>query len=158
MQDSFVPLIVAAGAFLAGIVWRVRPAVRTRRRVSREAWRQAQARIEEAPDGPARARALCDAADLAAAQVRGGGRASALYLRAIRSDPGSVEVVARAVAALGRRPHGLETLLWRRLALIPWEQSREATRASLDALRSLYEGPLRSGVRARAIAHAREMV
>src|SRR5208283_5110299 len=123
MQDSFVPLIVSAGAFLVVLLWRVRPLVAwtTKRRASREALRLAQARIAAAPEGAPRAQALCDAADLLARQqVRGPGSAKGLYLRAMRSDPTSVEVIRRAVAGLSRRPRALESLLWRRLASAPW--------------------------------------
>ncbi|HEX8793744.1 MAG TPA: hypothetical protein VF765_22530 [Polyangiaceae bacterium] len=81
---------------------------------------------------------------------------TAVHLRAVRDEPASPKVVEEAVAALSRRPRALETVLWRHLALAPWEGRREAVLASLDALCSLYEGRLRSQVRARAIAHARE--
>jgi hypothetical protein len=158
MQESFVPLTLAAGAFLAVLLWRVRPLVEwtTLRRASREALHEAQARIESAQDGSERARALCDAADLLATQVRGRGSATGLYLRAMRSDPKSVDVVERAVAGLARRPRALESILWRHLATTPWDQSRGAAVAALDALRILYEGPLRNAVRARALANARD--
>jgi hypothetical protein len=82
----------------------------------------------------------------------------AVHLRAVRETPGSVQVVEQAIAALSRRPRALETVLWRHLAAAPWEGRREAVVASLDALRSLYEGRLRSPVRARAIAHAKQSV
>jgi hypothetical protein len=156
MQDAFVPLIASAGAFLVVLLWRVRPLAtwRKKRRASREALRAVRDKIERAPDGPTRANALCEAADLAATQVGRRGRASALYLRAMRSDPGSVRVIERAVSGLARRPHALESLLWRRLALAGWRESPEATRATLEALVRLYEGPLRSSVRARALANA----
>jgi hypothetical protein len=160
MQDSFLPLIVAAGAFLALLGWRVRPLVvwRTQQRASRQALLEARLRIEAAPEGPQRARALSDAADLAARQVRGRGRAAGLYLRAMRSDPTSVEVLQRAVAGLARRPRALESLLWRQLAIARWEESPGAAAVALDALRALYDGPLRNAVRARALANARKML
>lgn len=156
MQDSFFPLIVAAGAFLALLAWRVRPLVvwRTKQRASRQALREARARIQAAPEGPERARALCDAADLVARQVRGRGSAPGLYLRAMRSDPKSVDVLHRAVAGLVRRPRALESLLWRHLAIAPWKESPDGAVAALDALRALYEGPLRNAIRARALAYA----
>ncbi|HXN30690.1 MAG TPA: hypothetical protein VN894_02470, partial [Polyangiaceae bacterium] len=97
MQDSFAPLIVSAGAFLAVLLWRVRPLVawRTKQRAEREAIHEALARVDAAPEGTERALALCDAADLLARQVRGPGSAKGLYLRAMRSDPTSVEVIRR---------------------------------------------------------------
>lgn len=82
--------------------------------------------------------------------------ASGLYLRAIRSDPTSVDVIERASVALATRPRTLESLLWRHLAVAgPWTgPARPAARASIDRLRTLYEGPLRNAVRARALANA----
>jgi hypothetical protein len=155
MQDWSIPLVVAAAAFLAVLVWRVRPFVAwgRSRREGREALREAQARIDAARSEPERAAALCDAAGL----VRAGG-AKGLYLRAMRADPSSVNVVERAVAGLSHRPRSLESLLWRRLATSAWTESADATRAALDALRVLYEGPLRDAVRARAMAHARDVL
>jgi hypothetical protein len=158
LQDSFVPLVVATGAFLAVLVWRVRPEVpwsRTRR-ASRVALRQATERIDAAPDDAERARALCDAADLVAKHVNGLASAKALYIRALRTDPASVEVVQRAVAGMARRPRTLESLLWRHLAAMSWNESRDATRATLEALRALYDGRLKNAVRARALANARD--
>jgi hypothetical protein len=153
MQDWSVPLIVATAAFLAVLVWRVRPVVaRGRARgATAEALREAHARIEAATSEPDRAIALCEAAALVG--PRG---ARGLYLRAMRADPASASVVERAAAGLARRPRALESLLWRHLATTPWTTSREATRAALDVLRTLYEGPLRNPVRAQAMAHARD--
>ncbi len=153
MQDWSLPLILAAGAFLLILVWQVRPLVAwasLRKVGSGQAMREAMARVESATDDAARAVALCDAADLSATRGRG------LYLRALRADPRSVQVVQRAVARLSKRPRALESLLWRHLGSVPWTEAREATRASLDALRVLYEGPLRNAVRARAMTHARD--
>jgi hypothetical protein len=161
MKDSFVPLALAAAAFLALLVWRVLPlGLWTRGRASRSAFREAQSRIEAAKDDPERALALCDAADAvstAKVQAVGArGRVTGLYLRAMRTDPGSVDVVKRVVAGLSRRPRALESLLWRHLGAARWDQSPEATAAVLDALGALYEGPLRSAVRARALRNARD--
>jgi len=152
VQDWSVPLIVAASAFLLVLLWRVRPLVDWGRRGGGQAMKQAMARVESATDDAARAIALCDAADLSVTRGR------SLYLRALRADPRSVEVVQRAVARLSRRPRALESLLWRHLGSVPWTEAREASRASLEALRVLYEGPLRNAVRARAMAHARDVL
>jgi hypothetical protein len=155
MQDWSTPLIIAATAFLTVLLWRIRPAFGPRRRASREALRDARARIESSVDEQARARALCDAADVLAKGLRGAANATGLYMRAIRSDPRSVEVVHRAVVGLARRPRALESLLWRHLAMSPWSgPSRESTRAALEALRTLYDGMLKNPVRARALANA----
>jgi hypothetical protein len=154
MQEWSTPLVLATGAFLAVLLWRVRPAWPWggKRRASRQALRDARARIETAKDGPARALALCDAADLSTR-----GSAAGLYQRALRTDPGSAEVVRRAVAALTSRPRALESLLWRALAAAPWTgDSRDAARLALEALGTLYDGPLKNAVRARAFTHARD--
>jgi hypothetical protein len=123
----------------------------------REAMREARGRIEAAPTPQARALALCDAADLMTGTFRGSANASGLYLRAMRTDPRSPAIITRAVAGLQARPHALESLLWRHLAQAPWtSESRDATRTVLDALRVLYERPLRNSIRARALGNARD--
>jgi hypothetical protein len=159
MEGLSPPLLAAVGAFLLVLLWRVRPALPwgPRLRASREALRDAKARIEQAPTPQARALALCDAADIMAHSVAGTSNASGLYMRAMRTDPASTEVVSRAVAGLSSRPRALELLLWRHLAQAPWtSDSREATRTVLDALRLLHEGPLKNAIRARALANARD--
>jgi hypothetical protein len=157
MQDWSIPLTFSTAAFFAWVIWRVRPATGWGRRplASRAEVRAARARIAQARDASDRALALCDAADIMAKTIGGAPSARGLYLRALRSDPGSAAIVQRTAAGLASRPRQLESLLWRHLALAPWEgASRDAARASLDILRSLYEGPLRSSTRARALAHA----
>ncbi len=159
MQEMSTPLVVAAGAFLVVVLWRVRPALPWARgtKASREALREARARIESTQEPGPRARLLCDAADLTVPGGGGYASAAALYQRAMRTDPTSAEVVARAVAGLSARPRALESLLWRTLAGLPWTgDSRDAARAALDALRALHEGPLKNAVRARALANARD--
>ena len=155
MQTWSTPLILATAAFLAVLVWRVRPAIGPRRRASREALREARTRIDSAADEPSRAVALCDAADVLAKGLGGGANATGLYMRAIRSDPRSADVVRRAAEGLARRPRALESLLWRHLASVPWTgPSRDAVRTSLEALRALYDRPLRNPIRARAVGNA----
>jgi hypothetical protein len=153
VQDWSIPLGVATAAFLAALVWRVRPLVggAARGRAGREAVKAAHARVDAAKTAAERADALCDAAGLV-----GTGGARGLYLRAMREAPASVAIVERAAASLARRPRALEALLWRRLGATPWADSRDATAAALDALVRLYEGPLRNTVRAKAIANARQ--
>src|ERR1035438_2940539 len=132
MQGLSTPLVVAAASFLLIMLRRGRPALRGggRRRASREALREARARIELAPDPAARALALCDAADLMASAVAGASGASGLYQRAMRTDPKSAVSVGRAVAGLANRPRALESLLWRPLAQGAFTaDSREATHA-----------------------------
>lgn len=160
MQASSIALVVATGAFVVMLLWRVRPAFGGGRRGGRAAFKEAQGRIEAAPDEPSRARALCDAAEVVgAARIAGSSRAKGLYMRALRADPASVEVISRTVAGLSRRPRALEAVLWRHLGSGPWSGAGAgATVATLDALRALYEGPLKNAVRARALAYASEAV
>jgi hypothetical protein len=154
VEDWSIPLVVATAAFLALLLWRVRPFFgEGGGGAGREALREAQTRIEAAKTEAERATALCDAAD----RMRAGG-AKGMYLRAMRADPASAAIVTRVVAGLSRRPRTLESLLWRYLASRTWTESKEATRAALDALRVLYEGPLKNAVRAKAMAHARDAV
>jgi hypothetical protein len=152
VEDWSIPLVVATAAFLALLLWRTRPFIGGRDTAAeRAALREAQARIEAAKTEPERATALCDAAERMRA-----GEAKGMYLRAMRADPASAQVVERAVAGLAGRPRTLESLLWRYLSSRAWTGSKEATRAALDALRVLYEGPLKNTVRAKAMAHARD--
>jgi hypothetical protein len=163
LNAPLLPLALAAAIFFVFVAWRVRPLVlirswNTQRRGVSGALADAKARIAAATDGQTRARALCDAADIVVKRPRGRGSAAAFYLRAMRSNPKSADVVRRAATGLARRPRALEGLLWRYLATVRWNEAPDATAAALDALRALYEGPLRKAVRARAIANAREMV
>jgi hypothetical protein len=156
MQDWHIPLILAAAVFLAFLLWRMRPAVFAFPSGKQRAnLREAQARIEAAKDDAGRAVALCDAADASAAQAGGVTRAIGFYLRAMRSDPRSAEIVERAAAGLARRPRALESLLWRRLGAEAWSgDSRAAAKAALRHLAALYDGPLRNAPRARALENA----
>jgi hypothetical protein len=161
MEDLSIPLAVATGAFLALLLWRLRPAMPwdPGRKAAREALRAARARIDAATDARARAIALCDAADILSRRVAGAGGAMGLYLRALRADPSSPDLVERAAAGLATRPHSLESLLWRHLGASAWTgESVPAVRASLDGLRTLYEGRLHNAARARALTQARELV
>ncbi len=155
MEGLSTPLLVAVVLFLGVVLWRVRPAIGfgRKRGASRAAVREQMARVDAAKTDAERAAALCDAADLLA--VRG---ARGLYQRALRADPGSPAVVGRVVAGLSRRPRVLEGVLWRHLAGAPWKETKDATAASLEALRGLYDGPLRKGVRGRAMARAKEAI
>jgi hypothetical protein len=153
MQSLSTPLLVAVALFLGVLLWRVRPAFGFGHRpgASSKAVKEKLARAEAAKDDHDKALALCDAADLLAARGAVG-----LYLKAMRIDPSSVQIVERTVAGLSRRPRALESVLSRHLGATPWAPCRDATVAALDALRTLYEGPLRSPVRAKLFAQARD--
>jgi hypothetical protein len=156
MQDWHIPLIVAAAVFLAFILWKMRPAVFALPSGKHRAkLRDAQKRIEAAKDDASRAAALCDAAEAAATQPGGVTSATGYYLRAMRTDPRSPDIVDRAAAGLSRRPRALESLLWRRLGAEPWSgEGRAAAQAALRHLATLYDGPLQNAARARALENA----
>jgi hypothetical protein len=149
-------VLLVAMLFGAFMVWRLRPAFGEGRAAApaRGALRDAKKRIESASSAEERALALCDAGDACAASLRVN-TAVAYYLRAMRTDPGSSALVERATKGLARRPHALESLLWRRLGAEPWaSSSKSAAATALRSLASLYEGPLRNRARARALDHA----
>jgi hypothetical protein len=151
-----IPLVIAAALFGGFMIWRIRPALREPRTTAaaRGALRDAKKRIEATTTAKDRALALSDAGDACAASFR---TTSAIgyYLRAMRADPTSSALVQRAAMGLGRRPHALESLLWRRLGAEPWVgPSRGAAVTALRELADLYEGPLRNRARARAFDHA----
>jgi hypothetical protein len=154
MENWQIPLGVATLAFLALLLFKVRPAIFPSRRTkeAREALRVAKERIEGAKTDEERALALCDAAD--ASLTAGSGVTSAIgfYLRAMRTNPRSAQIVERAAAGLARRPRALENLLWRRLGAEEWKG--DAARAALRHLATLYGGPLKSAVRAKALENA----
>ena len=154
---SYVPLLISAIVFAAYLVFKSRPmlsAVGPRGRAAAKAFHDAQARLAAAPHDEARARALCDAAD-AAARLGKTSSAVGFYLRAMRADPTSREVVERAAVALARRPSALENLMWRHLGAAPWGgASREASVASLRTLAGIYAKKKRTEPRARALENA----
>jgi hypothetical protein len=155
-----VPLVVATLAFFAFLSWKLRPAMGTAGGGSKAAaLRAAKQRIEAAKTDQARALALSDAGDAAAAGLTGSGSAIGYYLRAMRASPHSADLVARASKGLARRPRALESLLWRRLGAEPWSGGGEAAaRAALDELARLYSGPLKNAARARAIENAKALL
>ncbi|MBX3204342.1 MAG: hypothetical protein KF764_04700 [Labilithrix sp.] len=153
-MDWQIPLLVSAVVFAAFLVFRMRPAVTPRAREKAAALAVATKRIEESKDDAARAIALADAADACAALGRTNS-AVGYYLRALRSDPRSTQIVERTAAGLTRRPGALERLMWRHLAAHSWEgEHRDAAHASLRALAAVYAKRRRHRLRAEAIAHA----
>jgi hypothetical protein len=156
-MDWHVPLVVATLVFFAFTVWRVRPAFFSGRRGHpvRVALREAKKRIDEAKTDGERALALCDAGDACARSIGRTTGAIGYYLRAMRVNPASSDIVERAAAGLARRPRALESLLWRRLGAEPWTgNARPAALAALRYLAALYAGPLHQGTRARALEFA----
>ncbi|MCS6798628.1 MAG: hypothetical protein NZ898_08860 [Myxococcota bacterium] len=134
---------IAARAVLAS---RGRRGVPSERRAELDGLK-ARARAGTEPE--ARAAAWLEAARLAM-QVRRPDLAASYALRARRAAPRSTEAIDALVRALRarRRYRALERLLWRALA----EQDDAPVRTHLlEALVSLYEGPLRDRHRARAL-------
>lgn len=153
-MDWQVPLAIATLAFLAFIIWQVRPSFRGGGAPPRQALAAARAKVDAAKDDAERASALCDAGDAYATQLGRGGAAAAYYLRAMRCDPKSAALVERAAKGLSRRPRVLENVLWRRLGADPWSaETRAATVAAVRELEHLYHRRLKSPPRARALAH-----
>jgi hypothetical protein len=150
----------AAILFIAFLLFKMRPA---RRRGGALAARQLQAareRVRRAATPQERIEALCEAGALVA---RGAdpSAAAGFFLRAMRADPASADVIGRAIAALERpAPRLLEKMLWRRLSLLPWRgPPRAAARASALGLRHLYGRTIRDRSRAelmRKLAQALE--
>ena len=154
-----IPLVIAAIAFLAMIVWRARPSFGPGRPSLRIALKDARLRIEGAKDDPSKALALCDAADACALSLGRASTAFGYYLRAMRCDPRSVDILHRAARGLHRRPRDLESLMWRRLAADEWEGPlKEPAAAALAILIELYDRRLKSPLQARALEHARAML
>jgi hypothetical protein len=152
--DWQIPLLVSALVFAAFLIFRMRPAVTPGARASAAALTEAKRRIEAARNETARAMALADAADACASLGRTNS-AVGFYLRALRSDPRSTEIIQRASNGLARRPNSLELLMWRHLAAHPWEgENRKAAVAALRVLGKVYGKRRRHHVRAQAIMHA----
>src|ERR1700735_3590118 len=100
-----VPLVVATCVFFAFLLWRLRPAMGAATgRGKAGALRAAKQRVEAAKTDEERAIALCDAGDAAAAGLTGSDSAVGYYLRAMRTNPRSAELVGRAAKGLARRP------------------------------------------------------
>jgi hypothetical protein len=140
----------AAALFFLFLLVKMRPVRRRRDALSAEV-QAARERARRAGTPGERAEALCDAGTLA---IRGGRRrvtaAVGFFLRAMRAEPTSARVIERTTASLSKaRPRLLEKILWRRLALLPWDEDhRAAARATAVGLRDLYRREIRDRSRA----------
>ena len=153
-----IPLVIASAVFVLSLLWRLRPQMEDAgaARKKRGALSEAKKRLAAAKTDEERALALCDAGDAAASGLAGGESAISYYLRAMRLDPKSPELVARAAKGLARKPRALESLLWRRLGAEPWRGGGEAAaKYAVEELARLYAGPLRNSARARAMENAK---
>jgi len=148
-----VALTVAAIAFLALVLYRVRPRMGRRRRAPLgPALQAAREKLNAAKTDEERAAALCEAADACAAAFGRGEAAASYYMRAMRLAPASVDFVERACRNLEHRPRVLEGLLWRKLgADTDRNGTRDATLAALRGLVQVYSIRARNAPRARAV-------
>jgi hypothetical protein len=148
-----VALTVAAIAFLALVLYRVRPRMGRRRRAPfGPALKAARDKLNAATTDAERASALCEAADACAAAFGRGEAAASYYMRAMRLAPTSVEFVERACRNLEHRPRVLEGLLWRKLgADADRKGTHDATLAALRGLVQVYSIGARNAPRARAV-------
>ena len=150
------PLFLVSAVFIATMIWRLRPAMPPARSVDRKSLHAARTKLESASTDAVRAEALCEAGEISA---RAGRVTSAegYFLRAMRAAPHDETPVSRAAISLTRYPRALEALLWRRLGAEAWhEPNRRATIVTLTHLKTLYEGPRRKRVQARALEFARD--
>jgi hypothetical protein len=141
-----------AALFLLFLLVKMRPARRRRDALS-EAVQAARERARRATTADERADALCEAGTLAIRSQRRITAAVGFFLRAMRADPTSAQVIQRTTSALARRrPRLLEKILWRRLAVLPWDgPHRDAARAAAIGLRELYLREIRDRNRAEIL-------
>ncbi len=155
MTPTTIALLATVLLFALHVIVQVRPSLSRRAREADGKVRAARARAREG-EARDRALALAEAGEAAA----GAGRwisAAGSFLRAMRVDPSSGEVVDRAAAALARRPRLLESLLLRRVAAAPaggGTDRDEALVACLRGLESIYRARKDKG-RARLVERLR---
>lgn len=140
MNPTTIALVVMALLFAGYVIVQVRPMAGRGGRKASSAIREAHARAREAKSPDARAAALADAGDAAAKAGRWVSAAGS-FLRALRAQPGSVELVRRTATALAPRPRLLEPLLLRRIAALAPDATAPADPvflALLEELAALY--------------------
>jgi hypothetical protein len=158
--------VIAAAVIFAGyLLWKYRPrfplpALPRRRRSSPPSPEQTRFQVQKerekarsAKTPRERATALLLAAEAAAEADDGVTSAMGLYLRAMRADATFCDPI-RGIATLLRaeRPELLETVLWRRLAHLPWSgETAPAAKCVTESLVSLYRRELRHRDRAKAL-------
>jgi hypothetical protein len=150
MPLSRIVLVAAVGLFALYLLLQFRPRQHQRKALDGSI-REARTRAYAAKTPEERARALADAGE-ASAKAQRWVASAGFFLRAMRADPHSVEVVTRAAESLRTRPRKAEQLLWRRLgALGEGEIDRPVQAAVAGALADLYERPLRDRAKARVM-------
>lgn len=151
MDLSQIAILAAVGFFFAFLFFQFRPSARRARREVGLAIRDARARAYKAKSPEERSAALSDAAE-AAVKAKRWVAAAGYFLRAMRGNPASAEIVARAGAGLARRPALSERTFWRRLAALPDDDAhRSAYLETVRQLASLYESALPDAGRARVL-------
>jgi hypothetical protein len=155
MSDLKLPLVILALLFVLLMLIRMRLTTPKRGRATRQALAEAEAKIASAVSDAARALALCEAAEACVRRLSRNERAVSYFMKAMKADSASAEVVERVVQALDHRPRALEAVLWRRLAITEWgNQNRAATTVALRALAGLYATKLRNPTRGKALTRA----
>lgn len=117
METSQIALLIVAGFFVGYLLLQVRPLLSPKRRALLSEVRTSRKRALEASTDHERAAALV-AGGRAAAQAKRFTSAAGLFLRALRLDPRSAELVETAAASLTPRPRLGRTLFERRLAAL----------------------------------------
>jgi hypothetical protein len=144
-------LAAVAALFLGFLLVKLRPVSRSR--VLSAEVTAARMRARTAATPRLRASALCEAGEISAKQGQRGAAAAGYFMRAMKADPASVEIVERTANALLRqRPGLLEKLLWRRLAAVPWDEAHlPAARSMALGLGRVYGRSLRNKARAEVL-------
>src|SRR5262245_31547912 len=115
----------AAVLFLAFLVLKLRPRRRGRAALGKQL-REARVRAHRASTPRDKAESLCAAAKLAC-EARRWRAVAGFYLRAMNADPTWSDPIDSAIQRLERtRPTLLKTMLWRRLANVPWDADHRA--------------------------------
>lgn len=149
MEIRDLIVVAASVAFVLIILWRFRPQLATEQ--DRPVPKKLARELEGAPDPKAKAQLLFDAGVQALAALRYGS-AESYFRRALRLEPGSVELIERVAEALSRRPRGLEALLWRSLSEADFHgPNRNASVAALEALVRLHERTPKQRTKATAL-------
>jgi len=157
---------VAALVFAGFLLWKSRPRLplpRFRRRsrlvakrspeAIKEQIRSAREQARRATTPGDRAKSLVLAAEAAAEAEGGLTSAMGLYLRAMRADATSCDPILGIAALLRKeRPELLESVLWRRLAHLPFSgETAPVAKCTIETLAHLYRRELRHRDRARAL-------
>jgi hypothetical protein len=159
-------LVIGAAVVFSGyLLWKFRPSfplptLPRRQRSTRPSPEQTRFDVQKerekartAKTPRERATSLLLAAEAASDADDGLTSAMGLYLRAMRADATFCDPI-RGIAALLRseRPELLETVLWRRLANLPWSgETVPAAKCVAESLVSLYRRELRHRDRAKAL-------